>query len=135
MALILSLSHDTARQQAARLPALQASYGLLTVGDNNAVIIFYEGVPGVGTLLAEIAIPTANLTLDAGAYQIKTTGTLEGQVATAGAVSHARILDRNGDIWGDATVTDEAGEGDIKLQETTLQAGAFVRITSATLQG
>jgi len=135
MALTLSTSHQTARQDAARLPALQASYDLLTSSPGDAVLQLYAGDPDTGTLIAELPMPPSELDLDTGALQIVTTAALEGQAMVAGTVSHARILDGAGNWWADATVTDENGTGDIHLQDTTLQAGAFARITSAVFQG
>ena len=88
-----------------------------------------------GTLIAELPMAPEVLTLDTEQIQIRTTAALEGQVTTAGIVDSARILDGTGAHWADATVTDEAGSGDIKLQDTNLQAGAFARITSAVFQG
>ena len=135
MALTLSPDHDLARQEAARLPALQASHALLIASPGEAVVQLFEGTPDTGTLVAELAMPAESLEVDAPAFQIKTTAAVEGQVSTAGIVDSARILDGAGAFWADATVTDEDGSGDIKLQTTDLQAGAFARITSAVFQG
>ncbi len=135
MALTLSPAHEAARQEAARLPALQKSHARLIASPGEAVVQLFEGSPDTGTLIAELPMPPEVLTLDTEQTQIKTTAAIEGQALVAGAASHARILDGAGDWWADATVTDEAGNGDIKLQDTNLQAGAFARITSATFQG
>ncbi|WP_417500730.1 hypothetical protein [Marinobacter sp.] len=135
MALTLSPAHEAARTEAARLPALQTSFALLAPDPDPAVIQLFEGAPGSGTLVAELPMPDTVLALDTGAVQIETTAAIEGQVSTAGNVSSARILDGAGAWWADATVTDELGSGDIKLQDTNLQAGAFARITSVIVQG
>ena len=135
MALTLSPDHEAARTEAARLPALQASYGLLTAAPGPAKVQLFEGSPDTGTLIVTMDLPAESLTLDEPAKQIKNTAPIEGQAVVAGAVDRARILDGAGSQWGDATVTDEAGSGDIKLQTTTLQAGGFARLTSAIFQG
>lgn len=135
MALTLSPAHEAARQQAARLPALQESHARLIAAPGEAVVQLFEGDPDTGTLIVAMDLPAASLALDEAATQIKTTAPIEGQATVAGTVSSARILDGAGSQWGDATVTDEAGSGDIKLQTTTLQAGGFARLTSATFQG
>ena len=135
MALILSPAHEAARQEAARLPALQESHARLIASPGEAVIQLFEGTPDTGTLIAELAMPADALSLDAENVQIQTTAAIEGQVTTAGTADNARILDGAGAWGGDATVSDEAGSGDIKLQDNALQAGAFARITSATFQG
>jgi len=135
MALTLSTAHQAARQEAARLPALQASYTLLIAAPGEAVVQLFEGAPGTGTLIAELAMPADVLTLDAENVLIQTTAAIEGQVTTAGTADNARILDGAGAYWADATVSDEAGSGDIKLQDNALQAGAFARITSAIFAG
>ena len=135
MALTLSPAHEAARQEAARLPALQGSHARLIASPGEAVVQLFEGSPDTGTLIAELPMPPAVLTLDTEQIQIRTTAAIEGQAQVAGAVSSARILDGTGAWWADAAVTDEEGNGDIKLQDTNLQAGAFARITSATFQG
>jgi hypothetical protein len=135
MALTLSPAHEAARAEAARLPALQESYARLIASPGPAVIQLFEGPPATGTLVAELPVPDAVLGLDTDATQINATAAIEGQVATAGITDSARILDGAGAWWADATVTDEDGDGDIRLQDTNLQAGAFARITSATFQG
>lgn len=135
MALTLSPSHESARQEAARLPALQASHARLIAAPGPAKVQLFEGSPDTGTLLAELPMADTVITLDDTAHQIKTTAAIEGQVTTAGAADNARILDGAGRQWADATVTSEAGSGDIKLQDINLQAGAFARITSAVFQG
>ncbi|ERS12523.1 hypothetical protein Q673_02595 [Marinobacter sp. EN3] len=135
MALTLSPAHQAARQEAARLPALQASYDLLIATPGEAVVQLFDGAPDTGTLIAELAMPADVLTLDTENVLIQTTTAIEGQVTTAGTADSARILDGAGAWWGDATVSDENGAGDIKLQDNALQAGAFARITSATFAG
>lgn len=135
MALTLSPAHEAARQQAARLPALQESHARLIASPGEAVVQLFEGSPGTGTLIAELSMPAEVLNLDTENIQIQTTAAIEGQVTTAGTADNARILDGAGVWWADATVTDENGSGDIKLQDDALQAGAFARITSATFQG
>ncbi|WP_286801331.1 hypothetical protein [Marinobacter sp. UBA2498] len=135
MALTLSPAHEAARQEAARLPALQVSYARLIASPGEAVVQLFEGAPGTGTLIAELAMPADVVTLDADNVQIQTTAPIEGQATVAGTVNSARILDGAGNWWADATVTDENGGGDIRLQDTALQAGAFARITSAVFQG
>lgn len=135
MALTLSPAHEAARQEAARLPSLQASFALLTPDPEPAVIQLFVGTPVSGTLVAELPMPDTVLTLDSGAVQIKSTAVIEGQVSTAGNVSNARILDGTGAWWADGIVTDEQGSGDIKMQDTNLQAGAFAQITNAIFQG
>ncbi|MBY6102293.1 hypothetical protein [Marinobacter nauticus] len=135
MALTLSPAHEAARQEAARLPALQVSYARLIATPGDAVVQLFEGAPDTGTLIAELAMPADVVTLDAENVRIQTTAAIEGQVTTAGTADNARILDGAGAWWADATVSDDNGAGDIKLQDNALQAGAFARITSATFQG
>jgi len=135
MALTLSPAHEAARQQAARLPALQESHARLIASPGESVVQLFEGSPDTGTLIAELQMAPAVLTLDAENVLIQTTAAIEGQATIEGTVSSARILDGTGAWWADATVTDDEGNGNIKLQETTLQAGAFARITSAVFQG
>src|SRR5690554_8165643 len=105
MALTLSPAHEAARQEAARLPALQESHARLIDSPVEAVVQLFEGSPDSGTLIAELPMPPSVLTLDTEQTQIKTTAAIEGQALVAGAASHARILDGAGAWWADATVT------------------------------
>lgn len=137
----LSTAHATARNAAARLPALQASFDLLDSGANASYIELYAttrpasgGAPG-GSPLVTLAMSNPPGTVDGTLYRIALTVPIEGQIAIAGSPVWARIYDGAGAWWADASVSDEAGSGEIKLQSLDLAQGAFVRITSAVFQG
>lgn len=137
----LSTAHAAARDAAARLPALQASFDLLDVGAGTASIVFYAaprpepGEAPTGDALATILLADGAGTLDAQAFQIVLTVPVEGQVTTGGDAAWARVLDNTGAWWADCSVSDDGGSGEIKLASVTLAAGAFVRLTSAVFQG
>ncbi|WP_041646653.1 hypothetical protein [Aromatoleum aromaticum] len=134
--MILSTAHATARDAAARLPALQASFDLLVANPAPAAILFYTGTdPATGTLLAAVDLDAAVGSIDAATYRIDLAAPIEGQAFDDGVAGCARVLDAAGAVWGDCTVSDTAGAGEIKLADTSLVAGAFVRITSAHFQG
>lgn len=129
----LSAAHLAARNAAARLPALQASFDLLDSGAGQARIDILDALD---TVLVSIPIVDGVGTLDAQAHQIILTVPIEAQIATGGTADHAVIYDNAAAVWADAvTVSDEAGSGEIKLATTSLQAGAFCRLTDAVFQG
>lgn len=133
--MILSPAHLAARDAAARLSALQASLDLLDAGTGQATIEILDATDAV-----LVAVPVADGvgTIDAQAYQIILTVPIEAQVAAAGTPASARVKDNTGAVWADGiTVSDDAPEstGQIKLASMSLQAGAFVRLTSAVFQG
>lgn len=131
--MILSAPHLAARDAAARLPALQASFDLLDAGAGQASIVIRDATD---TVLVTIPIAEGVGTIDAQTYQIFLTVPIEAQIATAGTPDHAIIYDNTGAVWADGvTVSDDAGTGEIKLASMSLQAGAFCRLTSAVLQG
>lgn len=129
----LSVAHDAARAAAARLPALQASFDLLDSGAGQARIDIRDATDAV---LVSVPIADGVGTIDSEIFQITLTVPIEAQIATGGTADHAVIYDNTGAVWADAvTVSDEAGSGEIKLATTSLQAGAFCRLTSAVFQG
>lgn len=137
----LSTAHTAARAAAARLPALQASFDLLDSGTAAPYVEIYgttrpaPGGASGGTPLVSVTMSNPPGTVDAELFRIVLTVPIEGQIAVAGDAVWARIYDGAGEWWADASVSDEAGSGEIKLQVVTLAVGAFVRITSAILQG
>ncbi|MCC4116342.1 hypothetical protein LLG90_13360 [Aromatoleum toluclasticum] len=137
----LSTAHTTARNAAARLPALQASFDLLDSGAAAPYVEIYGtarpaagGAPG-GSPLVTVTMSNPPGTVDGALFRIVLTVPIEGQIALAGDALWARIYDGAGAWWADCSVSDEAGSGEIKLQIITLAVGAFVRITSAVFQG
>lgn len=134
--MILSPAHAAARAAAARIPALTASLALLTTGPETPVIQIYTAPdPETGTMLVSIPLATGVGSIDEATHRIHLTAPLEAQVVADGEAACARILDASGAIWGDATVSDLAGDGEIKLVTTALSTGAFARITEAYFQG
>lgn len=131
----LSSTHIAARTAAARLPALQASFNLLDSGVGQARIDIRDAMD---TVLVSIPVADGVGTIDSDLYQIILTVPIEAQIDVDGEVDHAVIYDNTGAVWADAvTVSGDAPEstGEIKLATTSLQAGAFCRLTSAVFQG
>lgn len=137
----ISSAHTTARNDAARLPALQASFDLLDSGASAPYIEIYattrptSGAAPGGTPLVTLTLSNPPGTVDGALFRIALTVPIEGQIAVGGTPLWARIYDGAGAWWADASVSDEAGAGEIKLQSLDLAQGAFVRITSAVFQG
>lgn len=131
----LSAAHLAARDLAARLPALQASFDLLDAGAGQARIDIRDALDVV---LVSIQIADGVGTIDADLFQIVLTAPIEAQIDADGTPDHAIIYDNTGAVWADGvTVSDAAPEatGEIKLASMSLQAGAFCRLTSAVFQG
>lgn len=129
----LSAPHLAARDAAARLPALQASFDLLDAGAGQASIVIRDAAD---TVLVTTPIAEGVGTIDTQTHQIILAVPIEAQIATAGTPDHAIIYDNTGAVWADGvTVSDDAGTGEIKLASMSLQAGAFCRLTSAVFQG
>lgn len=142
----LSTAHEAARLEACRLPALQASLALLVEDTRRAAVAFYGTVrPAPGADPGGAAVVTVQLDASPGSInttlkQIELTVPVEGQVTgadptTGTEVLWARITDGTGSWWADCSVSDQAGGGEFKLASTTLQNGAFLRVSSAVFQG
>lgn len=131
----LSAAHIAARDAAARLPALQASFDLLDSGAGQASIVILDAAD---TVLVSIPVADGVGAIDAELFQIALTVPIEAQISADGTPDHAVIYDNTGAVWAEGvTVSDASLEstGEIKLASTALQAGAFCRLTSAVFQG
>jgi len=134
--MIISPAHAAARAEAARLPALSASLARLTTGLQTPVIQLYTAPdPDTGTLLVSIPLATGVGSIDEATHRLHLTVPIEAQVVANGEAACARILDASGATWADASVSDTAGDGEIKLLTTDLATGAFARLTEAYFQG
>lgn len=128
-----SPDHDAAVIEALRLPAITARRALLETGPGDISIELYpEGAP-VSPLA--VIIQDSPTTLDTDGLRIEFAEGIEGLIVANGVTSWCRIRSRAGAWWADGTVSDEAGDGDIKLTSTSLGVGAFVRLSSAVIQG
>lgn len=134
--MIISPAHAAARAAAARHPANVASLALLATGPEIPTIEIYSAPdPETGILLVTIPLAPGVGSIDEATHRINLTVPLEAQIVADGEAVCARVVDAGGAIWGDVTVSDPAGAGEIKLLTTALVAGAFARITSAYIQG
>jgi hypothetical protein len=143
----LSTEHETARYDACRLPALNASLSLLAQDTQASKIELYSDpvptAPGdapTGDLVVTLTMTATAGTVDNALFQIQLDVPIEAQITgadptTGTTVTWARVYGGDGTWWGDATVSDEAGAGEIKLQTTLLYNGAYCRLTSAIFQG
>lgn len=135
----ISPAHAAARLAALRLAAITASHVLLDAGAGNITIEVYPAprpapgdAPGV-VLLAAVAC-TAAAALDTDNLRITLPAGIEGLIVAAGDAAWARIKGRDGAWWADASVSDTAGDGEIKLDAITCAPGAWVRLLSAQFQ-
>lgn len=142
----LSTKHSNARAAVCRVPALNASLTLLNKGTVNARIDLYAaprpspGATPSGSVVVSMPLADVAGEVDEDLFQIQLAVPDEGQItganeATGTEVTWARIVDGAGAWWGDASVSAEAGTGEIKLTNTTLYNGAFCRLISAIFQG
>ena len=143
----MSETHLAARLAACRIPALNASNAMLNQDTEFSKIEIRSGVQpaapedtATGDLVVTITLGATPGTVDTDLFQIQLTVPIESQItgadpATGTTVTWARIFDGTGAVWYDASVSDEAGSGEIKLQTTLLYNGAFCRLTSAVFQG
>lgn len=129
--MILSTAHLAARADAARHPANVASLALLAGGAARIEIL-----DATAAVLAIIVIPVTPGTADAGTRRIELAAPLEGVVVAVGTPASARIKAHSGALWADdISVTDQAGEGEIRLESLALAPGKIVRLVSAIFQG
>jgi hypothetical protein len=135
----LSPAHTAARAAPLRLAAITASHTLLETGEGDIVIQCYPdprpapGDPG-GVMLVAITAEAASV-LDTDNLRITLPDNIEGVILANGTATWARILNRAGEWWADASVSDEAGAGEIQFDSTTMGAGAFARLLTAQFQG
>ncbi|MDT3672847.1 MAG: hypothetical protein ROZ37_21220 [Aromatoleum sp.] len=144
----ISTAHADARDEAARIPALQASLDLLAAPPGPGTIAIYAAprpapgaAPGAAALVT-IPLAAGAGTIDPPTAQIVLATPIEAQIDADGAGNWARIYDGAGAWWADASVSNTAGTGEIKLDDgesvagdAQLAAGAFARLVSAVLQG
>lgn len=128
-----SPAHAAALLEALRLPAIVARRDLLETGSGDITIDLYPDGDPIAPLAS--IIQDAPTTLNEGGLRIEFDAGVEGLIVANGVATWCRISNRAGDWWADGTVSDEAGDGDIKLSTTSLGVGAFVRLSSAIIQG
>jgi len=143
----MSLTHIAAREAACRIPALNASRTLLNQNTHLSKIEIRSGAmpdtpedTATGDLLVTLTLGATPGTVNEGLFQIQLTTPIEAQITGADpadgtTATWARIYDGMGGVFYDATVSDEAGSGEIKLQTVLLYNGAYARLTSAVFQG
>lgn len=143
----LSTKHENAVIAACRLPALYARLALLASAvAPNAYMEYYGTVrpaPGAdpgGSPLATLALSATAGTVTEELFQIQIDVPLETQItgadpATGTDVVWARIYDGEGDWWADVSVTDEDGDGEVKVVNIRFYNGEFARLTSFVIQG
>ena len=134
--MILAEDHSAARNAAARVAALQESWARLNTGEHPVEIELWNGTPEEpDTLLVRIALAHPPGTLDLEAHQIILTVPIEGQILASGTPTLGLVYDANTAPWSLLSVSDTAGEGELRLADLALIEGAFCRIVSGTFQG
>lgn len=117
---------------------LQAVANFLDSGALGGRIRLYGGTrpasvndaPGT-PMLAEIPLDEPSGTV--GSNQLTLTASEQGQAVLSGVATWARFVNGNGDTALDGDVSDLAGSGDVKIDDTVLWVGGFVALISAVL--
>ena len=155
----ISPAHETARTEAARLPALYASLALLQQTDPQAtavatIEIYGTTRPPAGDPPGGAPIVTIELTRNAGAIDdalvelsldTPISAQITGADPTNGTIpTWARIKAPDGSWWSDVSVTVEGGGGELEMPQTgtengnpvaRLFNGATALISSAVFRG
>ena len=106
---------------------LQGVIDFLAVGSSNATAALYEDT----TLLATITLAEPFGTVSGGSLSI--TVTPEAIITATGDANRCVFKNGEGTVGWENTVSDIAGDGEVKLESTTLYAGGYTRIVSGVL--
>lgn len=158
----ISTAHENARITACRVPALEASLGLLVQDDpmqpeRSMIHLYATTRPDPGEAAGGDPVVSIPMTAAAGAvlgdpdYRIEIDTPIEAQItgadpSTGSIPTWARITTPAGDWWADVSVTVEGEGGEVQLVQTgtegdpavpvaRLYNGAFCRLASFVLQG
>lgn len=116
---------------------LQGVVNFLAQGAENATATLYSGdrlafgVTPTGDALAVIALVEPLGTIAGGSMVV--TATPEVMIAISGLATWAQVKNGEGTVGWHCSVSDLAGDGQLKLPSTTLYAGGYTRIVSGTL--
>lgn len=138
----ISEDHEDFVLEAVRAPAAAASLFLLDKGEaaNPATIELYDDPLDpplvVIPMTARAGVVTDEVIEEVRYVRIVIDTPIEGQVTGAasetGSVPTLAVFKMpDGEIWGDCTVSDTAGSGELQMESDTLFNGAFARINSA----
>lgn len=112
---------------------LYAVLEFLQAGSDNAKILFYDGTqpdPGevpTGDLISEMLLQTIPGEVDA--HVLTLLPDEDSLVVKSGVPTWARCVTANNSWAFDCTCSDDAGDGDIKFDETLLAGGAIRLLT------
>jgi len=127
-----------ARLAAARVAALQASYAQLENGPGAIRIELYaDPRPAPGEAVSSAALAVIELAGDCriDGYRLILPTPGEGQIAVADIVTWGRIFGRVGNWFADVSVSDQSGNGEIKMDRADFMVGAFARLITAEFRG
>ncbi len=127
----ISLSHQAGRELRLDSPALQASLALLNTGTQGKAQLLNESADVCATLLFSTPAATLNSQL----LTIAINTPIEGLMMNAGPITDAVIMDGSGNEWATVSVSDIAGNGELKLVSVNPPLGAYVRLVNAVIQG
>jgi len=117
---------------------LAASLARLDSGSGFAVINLYDGVapspggsPASSLLLVEIVLPKPSGEIVSNSLSLFVSPL--AIIINSGVARWARWIDGNSQWFGDSDVTDSAGDGFIRIPDTTLYAGGKTQVLGGTI--
>ena len=139
MAWTLTQAHDDARAAAARAAANAHTITVADAGAGPSTLRLYTDADPVTeerTLLASIVLSKPCGTIVSGKIQLAQADPLGDMVAATGVPTFAQWCDGNGVVIADCTVSNDAGDGDLKIstrQDGMIFEGGFVTLTEGLI--
>lgn len=139
MAWMLTTPHDTARTTAAQAAANAKTLQLADAGAGPSTLRLYTDADPVTqerTHLVTIVLSKPCGTIVGGQIQLAQADPLGDMVAATGVPTFAQWCDGDGTVIADCTVSNDAGDGDLKIstrQDGMIFEGGFVTLTEGLI--
>ena len=139
MAWTLTTPHDTARTTAAQAAANAHTITLADAGAGPSTLRLYTDADPVTqerTHLVTIVLAKPCGTIVSGQIQLTQTDPLGDMVAATGVPTFAQWCDGDGTVIADCAVSNDAGDGDLKIstrQDGMIFEGGFVTLTEGLI--
>lgn len=139
MAWTLTTPHNTARTTAAQAAANAKTLQLADAGAGPSTLRLYSDADPVTqerTHLVTIVLTKPCGTIVSGQIQLTQADPLGDMVAATGVPTFAQWCDGDGTVIADCTVSNDAGDGDLKIstrQDGMIFEGGFVTLTEGLI--
>lgn len=139
MAWTLTQAHDDARAAAARAAANAHTINVADAGAGPSTLRLYTDADPVTeerTLLASIVLSKPCGVIVSGQIQLAQADPQGDMVAATGVPTYAQWCDGDGTVIADCTVSNDAGDGDLKIstrQDGMIFEGGFVTLTEGLI--